>query len=84
MGSVISFFVFAAAVFLIVKSIRSRIKSRKPPEYLPERQMNRSEIDSNEWWLAQLGPDLAQRPQATEAMFEARPATLTSAASVST
>ena len=83
MGSVISFLVFAAAVFLIVKSIRSRIKSRKPPEYLPERQMNRSEIDSNEWWLAQLGPDHAQRPRAAEAMFEARPATLTSAASVS-
>ena len=83
MGSVISFFVFAAAVFLIVKFVRSRIKSRKPPEYLLERQMNRSEIDSNEWWLAELGPNHAQRPQATEAMFEARPATLTSAASVS-
>ena len=81
MGSVISFFVFAAAVFLIVKFVRSRIKSRKPPEYLPERQMNRSEIDSNEWWLAQLGPDHSQRPRAAEAMFEARPAT--SAASVS-
>lgn len=84
MGSVIVFLVFAVAVCLIVKFVRSRIKTRKPPEYLPERQMNRSEIDSNEWWLAQLGPDHAQWPQATEAMFEARTATLTSAASAST
>jgi type IV secretion system protein VirD4 len=78
MGDVISFLVFVVVVLLIVKFVRSRIKSHKAPKYLSERKMKRAEIESNARWLAQLGPDHAQRAQAIQSMFEARTATLTS------
>lgn len=78
MGDVISFIVFIVVVLVVVKFVRSRIKSHKAPKYLSERKMKRAEIDSNARWLAQLGSGHAQRAQAIQSMFEARTATLTS------